>query len=311
MWRTRNLFGSRSATTRKSTFISRRQYWGLAFVLPTVIFFAIFFLYPILSGIFLSLTNFTLLRPPTWVGLENYQNLLTDRQFLKSITVTLGFVLGTTIPAWIISLLAAVVFNQKFAGRETLKVLFFTPVLPSLIVVAVVWRILMHPSGIITTILRPFTGMGEINWLSDPTLSPIAMIIINDWTIIPFYMLIWLAGLTSLPPELRDAAKVDGANGWQTLLRIELPLLRPTAVFIAAISTINAFQGFTLQYAITPGRGGPIDANLTMGLLIWKYGFQFYRMGSAAAISVVLFIIIMLVTAFQLWFSRGEQYSLN
>lgn len=305
------MLGSRSASAQKSTLISRRQYWGLIFVLPTVIFFAIFFLYPILSGIFLSLTNFTLLRPPTWVGLQNYQDLLKDRQFLKSVTVTFGFVLGTTIPAWIISLLTAVVFHQKFAGREMLKVLFFTPVLPSLIVVAVVWRILLHPSGVLTTFLRPFTGLGEINWLNDPNLSPLSMIIINDWTIIPFYMLIWLAGLTGIPPELRDAARVDGANGLQSFLRIELPLLRPTAVFIAAISTINAFQAFTLQYAISPGRGGPIDANLTMGLLIWKYGFQFYRMGSAAAISVVLFIIIMIVTAFQLWFSRGEQYSLN
>lgn len=280
-------------------------------MLPTVLFFAIFFLYPIVTGILLSLTNFTLLRPPTWVGLQNYQDLLKDRQFLKSLSVTLGFVLGTTIPTWIISLLAAVVFNQKFAGRETFKVVFFTPVLPSLIVVGVVWNILLHPSGVLTTVLRPITGLGEINWLNDPNLSPISMILINNWTTIPFYMLLWLAGLTGIPPELRDAAKVDGANGLQSFLRIELPLLRPTAVFIAAISTINAFQAFTLQYAISPGHGGPIDANLTMGLLIWKYGFQFYRMGSAAAISVVLFVIIMLVTAFQLWFSRGEQYSLN
>ncbi len=300
-------------TTRriKSSYIARRQYWGLAFVLPTVIFFAIFFLFPILSGIYYSFTDFTLLKPPVWVGLQNYKDLLTDRLFLKSIGVTFGFVLGTTVPAWILSLLAAIIFFQKFKGREILKVFFFSPVLPSLIVVAIVWRILLHPSGVLTTVLRPLTGAGEINWLDNPTLSPISMIIITDWTIIPFYMLIWLAGLTGIPPELRDAALVDGANPVQSFFRVELPLLRPTAVFIAAISTINAFQGFTLQYAISPGKGGPIDVNTTMGLLIWKYGFQFYRMGDASTVSMVLFAIIMIVVAIQLWLSRSDQFSLN
>jgi len=297
--------------TSKSSLIGRRQYWGLIFVLPTVIFFAVFFLYPILTGIYYSFTNFTMLRPPVWVGLQNYQDLLKDRQFLKSISVTLGFVLGTTIPVWILSLAAAVVFFQKFKGREFLKVIFFSPVLPSLIVVAIVWRILMQPGGILTTILRPVTGLGEINWLTDPTLSPISMIIINNWTTIPFYMLIWLAGLTGVSEDLRDAARVDGANHFQTFWRIELPLLRPTAVFVASISMINAFQAFTLQYALSPGKGGPVDANTTMGLLIWKYGFQYYRMGDAAAISVVLFAMIMIVTAFQLAFSRGQQYSVQ
>jgi multiple sugar transport system permease protein len=302
-----NLFGIKG----RGSVMARRQYWGLVFVLPTVLFFVFFFLYPILSGIYYSFTNFTLLRPPVWVGLQNYQDLLKDRLFLKSITVTLGFVLGTTVPVWILSLLAAVVFFQKFSGREALKVLFFSPVLPSLIVVSIVWRILLNPSGILTTVLRPLTGLGEINWLSDPALSPISMIIINNWTTIPFYMLIWLAGLTGIPSELRDAARVDGAGPLQSLLRVELPLLRPTAVFVAAISTIGAFQGFTIQYAISPGQGGPIDNNLTMGLLIWKYGFQFYRMGTAAAVSVVLFVIIMLVIGIQLWSTRGEQFSLQ
>jgi multiple sugar transport system permease protein len=177
--------------------------------------------------------------------------------------------------------------------------------------VAIVWRIMLSPSGVLTAALRPFTGRGEINWLSDPKLSPISMIIINDWTIIPFFMVIWLAGLSAVPQELRDAARVDGANGVQSFLRVELPLLRPTAVFISTITTIQAFQAFTLQYSITPGRGGPIDVNMTMGLLIWKYGFQYYRMGDAAAVSVVLFAMIMVVAGIQLLLSRGEQFSLN
>ncbi len=299
------------ASKSKRTFIERRQNWGLVFVLPTVIFFVIFFLYPIITGFYYSLTNFTLLRPPVWVGIQNYIDLLKDRQFLRSIGVTITFVVGTTVPVWVLSLAAAEVFFQKFRFREALKVLFFTPVLPSLIVVAIVWRILMEPGGILTNILFPITRLGEINWLNDTFLSPLSMIIINNWTTIPFYMLIWLAGLTGIPTELRDAAKVDGANAFQSFFNVDLPLLRPTAVFVATISTINAFQGFTLQYAISPGRGGPVDSNLTMGLLIWKYGFQYYRMGTASAVSVILFIIILIVTAVQLLASRGEQFSLT
>ncbi|MFC1960667.1 carbohydrate ABC transporter permease [Chloroflexota bacterium] len=291
--------------------IGRRQIWGLFFVLPTVMFFVIFFLYPILSGLLFSLTDFTLLRPPVWVGLENYADLFNDRLFLKSIGVTLGFVVGTTIPVWILSLLAALAFYQLFPGREFLKTLFFVPVLPSLVVVAIVWRIIVHPSGMLTTMLYPFTGLGEINWLNNPTSSPLTMVLINNWTTIPFYMLIWLAGLSGIPRELRDAALVDGANRIQSFFRVELPLLRPTAVFVVAISTINAFQAFTLQYTISPGRGGPIDVNTTMGLLIWKYGFQYYRMGDASAVSVVLFAIILLVTATQLGLSRSDQHSLG
>ena len=293
------------------SFIARRQRWGLYFVLPTVIFFAIFFLYPIVSGIYYSLTEFTLLRPPVFIGLQNYIDLFKDRLFLKSISVTLGYVAGSTVPVWIISLFAAVVFFQKFRGREFLKILFFAPVLPSLVVVATVWLVLVNPNGLLTAVVRPFTGSAEINWLTNPTLSPITMIIIHDWAAIPFYMLIWLAGLTGISEDLRDAAKVDGASHWKTFLRVELPLLIPTAVFVASISMINAFQGFTLQFTMSPGRGGPVDVNTTMGLLIWKYGFQYYRMGDAAAVSVVLFAMIMIVTALQLTLSRGARNSLG
>ncbi|HVU10032.1 MAG TPA: sugar ABC transporter permease [Phototrophicaceae bacterium] len=276
-----------------------------------MIFFAIFFAYPIFSGIYYSLTKFTLLKPPVFTGIQNYQALLKDRLFLTSIRVTLGYVVGATFPVWVLSLFAAVVFFQKFRGRNFLKLLFFTPVLPSLVVVATVWVVLVNPNGILTAALRPLTGAAEINWLNDPKLSPITMILIHDWTAVPFYMLIWLAGLTGVPEDLRDAARVDGANPFQTFIRVELPLLRPTGVFVACISMINAFQAFTLQYTISPGRGGPVDVNTTMGLLIWKYGFQYYRMGDAAAVSVVLFALIMIVTAVQLTFSRGDQYTLQ
>lgn len=291
------------------TLFARRRWWGLAFVLPVVIFFVIFNVYPIINGVYLSLTNFTLLRPPVWIGLENYTELLQDRLFRQSVLVTLGFVAGATIPVWILSLLAAVLFFQRFPGRDFLKTVFYTPVLPSLVVISIIWKVLLHPNGILTFALKPLTGMPEIRWLNDFQLSPISMIIVNDWATIPFFMLIWLAGLTGISQELREAAMVDGANRLQSFFKIELPLLRPTALFIAAISTINAFQGFTLQWVMTPDRGGPLNVNTTLGLYIWQNGFVYYRMGIAAAASVILFGIIILVTALQLSIARSDQFS--
>ena len=288
---------------------TRRRWWGLVFVLPVIIFFVIFNVYPIINGVYLSMTSFTLLRPPVWIGFENYIELMQDRLFIQSVLVTLGFVAGATVPVWILSLLAAVLFFQRFPGRDYLKTVFYTPVLPSLVVISIIWKVLLHPNGILTFALKPLTGMPEIRWLNDFQLSPISMIIVNDWATIPFFMLIWLAGLTGISQELREAAMVDGASRLQSFLKIELPLLRPTALFVAAISTINAFQGFTLQWVMTPDRGGPLNVNTTLGLYIWQNGFVYYRMGIAAAASVILFGIIILVTALQMSLARSDQFS--
>ncbi len=297
---------SRQSTTTRAH--SRRRYgrhwWGLVFVLPVVAYFAVFSVFPVLFAFWLSLTDYNLLDPPQWVGLDNFANLLDDKLFLTAFRNTLVFVLGATVPVWIASLLAALLFDQAFRGRETLKTLFFLPVLPPVVVVGVVWRMLLHPNGVMTSLFGSFRGVTEIRWLSDTVLAPISMIAVHDWAVIPFFMLIWLAGLAGIPPELRDAAHIDGASPWRTFWHIELPQLRATAILVGALSTINAFQTFTLQYVITADPGGPANSTLVLGLLVLKYGFQYFRMGDAAAVSVVMFAMILLVTAVQLGFNR-------
>lgn len=281
-----------------------REWWGLLFVSPAVAFFAVFSIFPILFGIYLSLTAYDLLTPPVWVGGDNFAALLHDRLFLKSLTNTIVFVLGGTVPVWIGSLALALLFDRSFRGRDILKALVFSPLLPPVIVVGILWKVLLHPNGILTAVVGLFTGAGEQHWLTSAQLAPWSMIIINDWTTIPFFMLFWLAGLTAIPVELREAAAIDGAGAFRIFWSVVLPLLRPTAVLVAALSTINAFQGFVFQFVASQDKGGPADSTLTLGLLIWRYGFQYYRMGDAAAISVVLFAIILAITAVQLWFSR-------
>lgn len=293
-------------TTNSAPITRNRKWWGLFFVSPAVVFFAVFAVFPIVFGFYLSLTRYNLLSDPVFVGLDNYEALFRDRLFLTSLRNTIVFVLGATIPVWFISLLLALVFESKVRGKTLWRAMFFLPVLPPLVVVAVVWKIILHPNGLATALLSPITGLGEIAWLNNPVLSPIMVILVNNWTMIPFFAMIWLAGLAGIPDELRHAAALDGASKPQTFMLVVLPLLKRTSVLVAALATINAFQAFILQYEMTPDRGGPADANLTLGLLIWKYGFQYFRMGDAAAASVILFAVILIVTVLQLTLGRSK-----
>ena len=177
------------------------KWWGLVFVLPAVGFFAAFNLFPMLFGLYLSFTDYDLLSPPIWVGLDNFVNLWDDRLFRQALGNTLVFVAGATVPVWVLSLLAALVFDQAFRARDWLKAAFFLPVLPPIAVVAVLWRVLLHPNGVVTSLTGGWWGITEIRWLADAALAPFSMIAVHDWAMIPFFMMIWLAGLAAIPPE--------------------------------------------------------------------------------------------------------------
>jgi multiple sugar transport system permease protein len=280
------------------------KWWGLVFVLPAVGFFATFSIFPMLFGLYLSFTDYDLLNPPLWVGFDNFSNLVSDPLFRKALANTLMFVAGATVPVWVSSLLAALLFDQAFRGRDILKATFFLPVLPPVVVVAIIWRVLLHPNGVMTWLVGGQWGLTEIRWLADAVLAPLSMIAVHDWAAIPFFMVIWLAGLAGVPVEQREAASLDGAGPVRTFWHIELPHLRATAVLVAALSSINAFQTFALQYVLPNDPGGPANSTLVLGLLVLKYGFQYFRMGDAAAVSMVMFVMILAVTMVQLWFNR-------
>lgn len=274
------------------------------FVLPVVVFFATFSIFPVLYGLYLSFTRASLLRPPHWIGEANYLTLPSDPLFRTALSNTLIFVLGTTVPVWLASLGAALLFHQRFPARDILKTLFFLPVLPPLVVVAVIWKVLLDPLGVVTWLGSWIWGPGEIAWLYNTTLAPLMMIIVHDWAAIPFYMMIWLAGLTMLSSEISEAAHIDGAGPVRTFWHVELPQLRGTAILVCGLSSIGAFQTFTLQYVLSTDQGGPVNATLVLALLIFKEAFQFFRMGYGAALSVVLFAMILIVTLIQLRLSR-------
>ena len=288
-------------------FLYRRSVYGIFFVAPAMLFFLVFSLYPTLNGFYLSLTEYTLLKPPNFVGIDNYIKLATNDQFQNGIKVTLWFLLGTTVPKWILSLALAMLFLAPFKGREFFKTLYFTPTLLSAVVVSLVWKLLLDPNGVMSVLARPVTNDPDTLWLAHKLLTPISLIFVDDWAGIPFFMIIWIAGLVGIPRVFYGAALIDGTSRWQAFQHITLPLLRPTVLFVIVISTINSFQSFALQYVMT--RGGPSDLTTTIALLIYNYGFNYFRMGQAAAMSVFMFFVIIAITLIYIRSVRAEETS--
>jgi ABC-type sugar transport system permease subunit len=269
---------------------TRQRLWGLFFVAPALLFFVLFAFYPMFSALYYSLTNYNLIQAPKFVGLVQYAAMIKDPRFFVAMENTFVYAFGSALRV-VISLALGLVFVRDFRGRNLLRTLYFAPVVMAGVVVAMVWRVLYNPLGPINATLGMFLGIAPF-WLTTRNLAPVAIIIINIWQSIGFYMVLFIAGLQAIPAEFYDSAKVDGASAWASFWNITF---------------INSFQGFTYQYVMT--RGGPNDATDVIGLYVYQNAFEFQKMGYAAALSVVLFIIIMVLTLIQLKFSRTEDVS--
>jgi ABC-type sugar transport systems, permease components len=282
---------------------TKQRLWGLSFVLPAFIFFAIFAFYPMINAFFISFTDYNLMNDPKFVGLENYARMLADARFKIMINNTLGFVIGSTIPTILLSLGLALVLQRKFIGRDLIRMLYFLPIVFSGVVVSIVWRLLYHPYGLINTLLSPII-QDSPRWITSSDIAPWALIILNVWQSVGFYMVIFIAGLQNIPDDFYDAAKVDGANRAQSFWYITLPLLKPTTLLVTVISIVNFFQTFTYQYVMT--KGGPSDATNVISLYIYLNAFQYQYMGYASAMSIIMFIFIMVLTLIQFRFVHTE-----
>jgi multiple sugar transport system permease protein len=288
------------------TIFTRQKLWGLSFVLPAFLFFVVFAFYPMINAFLISLTQYDLITPPKFVGLDNYLRMVNDPRFRIVVKNTVVFVIGSSIPTWIISLGLALVLARNFTGRNFVRTLYFLPVIVSGVVVSMVWRMLYHPFGPINALIEPLLHVSP-KWLTDKQIVPWAIIIINVWQAVGFYMVIFIAGLQNIPTDFYDAAKVDGANRLQSFWYVTLPLLKPTTLLVIVITIINAFQTFTYQYVLT--KGGPSDATNVISLYIYYNAFQYQYMGYASAMSIVMFVVIMILTLIQFRIVRSEEIS--
>jgi ABC-type sugar transport system permease subunit len=272
--------------------------------LPAISFIALFAVFPIGRTFYLSFFDYSVIEKPTFVGVENFQNIIGDQRFNQSLLNSFLYVVMTYIPVWILALALAMALNTKIKGRGLFRTIYFVPVVMSWVVVSVIWKLIFHRMGLFNTLFLAPIGQAPRNWLTDVDLAPQAIVMMSIWKEVGFFMVVFLAGLQNIPSDYYEAARVDGSTGVQLFRYITLPLLQPAMLFCSVIGLITGLQVFIPQFVMT--QGGPIDATLVLTLNIYETGFVFLDGGKAAALSVVLCLIIGAVTfvQFRLYRSR-------
>ncbi len=272
----------------------RKEAWhGLLFILPWIIGFLAFTLYPIASSLYYSLCNYNVISKPTFTGLSNYVNLFKDKTFIKACVNTI-FMIGIGVPLTTLSavLVSLLLNNKKLRGTSWMRVVFFIPTLVPTVVACLLWIWVMQPdSGIVNTVLSYF-GIPGPGWLSSPTWAKPAFILMMIWTC-GNAIIIYLAGLQDVPETLYDAAAIDGANFWQQSFHISIPLIRPTILYNVTILIIGVFQWFAEPYIMT--EGGPSNATMFYSLYLYQNAFTFFKMGFASAQAWIMLIVAMII----------------
>ncbi len=290
----------------KLSYRSRIQLWGILFILPTILFFLIFKYGPMVWAIYLSFTGYDIVTEPKYIGLSNYISIFQDPIFLQALNNTIGYIVGSTISITVLGLGLAMVINAGIRGsRFFMSSMFLTNIMP-ILAVCLVWRFLFHPHGLVNQFLSPL-GFGLINWLTDSNFSMPAIIIDTACRFAPYFMVVFLAGLLAVPKEIYEAADIDGVNHISRFFRITFPMIAPIVFFVVVVSALLCARIFLMPFIITGG--GPGGATRVLSMLIYETGFSYLKMGRAAAISVVLFLIMMGFTIIQTrLFSKTEEY---
>ena len=285
-----------------------RWHPAYAFVAPALGLLAVFFLLPTVAALVLSFTDFDVyavadLSRLRLVGLDNYVRLLHDARFWTALRNTVWFVLVAGPASIAVSLAAALLVDAKVVrGRAIFRTILFLPVVTTLVAVAVVWRYLYHPRYGLLNQLLGAVGIAPVDWLGDPAWALPALALLAVWKNFGFNMLIFLAGLQAIPERLSEAARLDGANRWQELWHVTVPMLAPTFVFVGVITTIGYLQLFAEPYVMT--QGGPANSTLSVVLLMYEEGFRWWNLGYGAAVAFVLFALILTVSLVQLRLQR-------
>lgn len=278
---------------------------GLLMVTPAGILLVLFFFVPVALGFALSFTNARLIspKPLEFVGLDNFARLLDDPVFWTSLRNTLLFA-AVIVPAQSgFALLLALLMNVKMRGTNLFRTLYFIPVVTSIVVVSILWRFMYQPDGLVNSVLHWMTGnVVRIDWLNDTGTALPAIMFMSVWQAVGFHMVIWLAGLQTIPAELYEAAEIDGAGRWHQFRYITWPGLRSTRTFILVTITIAALSLFTQIHVMTGG--GPLDATSTVVFQAVRVGYQQQQTAYASAISLVFFLLVLAISLIQRWLTR-------
>ncbi len=261
------------------------------FLFPAIALIAVFVVYPILAVFYYSFTDYDIVRPPVWIGLDNFAKIFGDKTFWLALTHSVVYLLVTPILIFL-SIGMAIVVNRKLRGIQIYRALYFVPAVSGSIAIGLSWRWLFDRNGFINGVLQSWGVIDvPIQWLSTPALVlPIAMLL-TIWAGVGYYSVIFLAGLQNIPEELYDAARIDGCSDLQKHWHVSLPGLRPQIVFVAVISSLAALKVFDEIYILTGKTGGILDSGVTMVFYLWKQAFVLQHAGYAAAIAIILLAI--------------------
>ncbi len=279
-----------------------RSHWLTALIalLPALLVLGIFSIYPILYSGYLSLHDWDGFSPErNFVGLQNYLDLFNSAQFWHSLQITLIYVVSITVLSSVGGLFIALLLNSGIRGVTFYRIIYFIPVVTATVAAATVWRYLLDPgSGLVNTLLRQIGVQGPA-WLTDPRFALLAVILVGVWKRVGFNMVIFLAGLQTVPRAYYEAAMVDGANTRAQFRYITLPMLAPTTLLVAIMSLIDAFLVFDTVFVMSNGTGGPVGSTEVLGFILWREAFRYFNLGDASAVGWILFLIVLIVTALQ------------
>jgi multiple sugar transport system permease protein len=278
------------------------------FLTPALLAIFIFFLIPVFAALLMSFTNFDIyslghISYARFVGLSNYIEIFKDPLFWQSLINTFYFVLAGGPLSIAVSLGAALLLSSKLVKfKGIFRLVYFMPVVTTLVAVSILWRFIYQPRFGILNYLLGFIGIHPIDWLGDPHWAMPAIILMAIWKNFGYNMIIFIAGLQNIPEDLYEAANIEGASEWNKFKNITLPLLAPTTLFVSIITIIGYFQLFAEPYVMT--QGGPLNSTLSIVLYMYREGFRWWNMGYSAAIAFILFFIIMVISLIQLKVQR-------
>ncbi len=268
----------------------------ILFLLPAIILFTVFIIYPIFRSLYFSLFDWNGLGPATdFVGLENFKKILTDKIFQKAVVNNLLIAVLSLAVQLPISLAIAIMVGRNFPGRGFFRTIFFLPYVLSEVITAIIWLSMFNPNperGFINAILELIPGLDPVAMLGDPGLVLIAIFIVLSWKYFGLHMLLFMAGLQNIPHEIEEAALIDGANRWQMLTRITIPLLGGTLRTSAYLSILGSLTQFTLVWVMT--KGGPVNASEVMATYMYRYGFVRFWLGYGSAVAIVMLLIALI-----------------
>lgn len=285
-----------------------KRYVPYLFLLPAGVILLVFFFIPFFQTIILSFSDYSAnIYNPAYVGLQNYFKLFQSPVFYKVLANTFLYLFIAVPILAIIPLFLAILINQKIKGITLYKILIYLPVIVSIVVAAIAFKWLYADQGILNFLIEKL-GFAPVGWLTDPNFALISVIIVTIWKGIGYYMMIYLAGLMSVPKELYEACEIDGASAWRKHLTVTIPHIMPTIALVSTISAISAMKVFAEIYVMT--KGGPLNSSKTIVYYIYERAFENLDLGYASAMAVVLLVIVMIFSFINIVFFERNKYQL-